>query len=54
MQTTRLVESFELLSGSVAFTGPYKFHCKAMCDPGGFALTAWINPDAKVLKIVLL
>ena len=49
VQTTRLAESFELLTGSVVLTGPEKFPHKAMCDPAVFAWTAWINPGSKVL-----
>ena len=36
VQTTRLAESFELLSGSVALTGSEKFLRKATCDPAVF------------------
>jgi len=37
VQTTKLAESFELLTRSVALTGPEKFSRKAMCDPAVFA-----------------
>jgi len=50
VQTTRLAESFELLTGLVAFTGPKKFPCKAKCDPAVFPRTTRINPGAKVWK----
>ena len=50
VQTTRLSESFELLTGSVALTKPEKFLRKATCDPAVFSRTAWINPGAKVLN----
>ena len=40
LQTTRLAESFELLTGSVALTGPEKLLCQATCDPADFARTA--------------
>jgi len=50
VQTTRLAESFELLTGSVVLTRPGKFHHKATCDPAVFARTAWINLGAKVLS----
>ena len=49
-QSTRLAESFELLTWSVALTALEKFPRKAMCNPAVFARTAWINPDVKVLK----
>jgi len=37
VQTTKLAKSFELLTGSVALTGPEKFLRKAMCDPAVFS-----------------
>ena len=49
MQSTRLAESFELLTGSVPLTRLEKFPCKATCDPAVFLQTAWIYPGAKVL-----
>jgi len=50
VQTTRLAESFEVLTGSVAPTGPEKFPRKTTCDPAVFLRIAWINLGAKVLK----
>jgi len=50
VQTTRLAESFELLTMSVALTGPEKYLRKATCNSAIFAWTTWINPGAKVLK----
>jgi len=40
MQTARLVESFELLTGSVTLTGLEKFSRKAVCDPVVLTRTA--------------
>jgi len=40
VQTTRLAKYFELLTLSVALTGPEKFPHKAMCDPAVFTQTA--------------
>jgi len=40
VQTTRLAKSFELLTVSVALTGPEKFLHKATCDPAVFYRTA--------------
>jgi len=40
VQATRLAESFQLLTGSVALTGPEKFQRKAMCNPAVFSRTA--------------
>jgi len=54
VQTTRMAESFELLTRSVAVTWPEKFLCKATCDPAVFSQTAWINPGAKVLTSIKL
>jgi len=51
VRTTRLAESFELLTRSVALTEPEKFPRKPTCDSAVFVRTAWINPGAKVLKI---
>jgi len=48
VQTTRLAESFELLTSSVALTGPEKFLRKATCDAAVLLRTASINLDAKV------
>jgi len=48
VQTKRLAESFELLTGSVALTRLEKFPCKATCDPAVFLWNAWINLGAKV------
>jgi len=50
LQTTRLAESFALLTRSVALSGPEKFPCKATCNPAVFTWTAWIDLGAKVLK----
>jgi len=50
VHTRRLATSFELFTGSVAFTQPEKFLHKATCNPAVFLRTAWINPGAKVLK----
>jgi len=36
VQTTRLADSFELLTGSVVLTRPEKFPRKATCDLAGF------------------
>jgi len=41
MQSTRLAESFELFTGSVALTGPEKFLPKATYDPAVFSQTTW-------------
>ena len=51
VQATRLAKSFEHLTGSVVLIGLEIFLRKATCDPAVFAWTAWINPDAKVLKL---
>jgi len=51
VQTTRLAESFELLTGSVPLTGPEKFPCKATYDPAVFVQRAWFKPAAKVLRL---
>jgi len=45
VQTTRLAESFELLTGSVALARPEIFPRKVMCDPAVFALK-----KVKILK----
>jgi len=51
VQTTRLAESFELLTWSVVLTGLEKFLSKATCDPAVFSQAAWINPGVKVLTL---
>jgi len=51
VQSTRLVESFELLTRSVALTGLEKFPRKATCDPAVFARTTWTNLAMKVLTV---
>ena len=51
VQTTRLAKFFELLTRSVALTGPEKFLHKATCNPAVFARTAWINLGVKVLML---
>ena len=54
VQATRLVAYFELLTGSVALTGPEKFPRKATFVSVFFFLkNPWFWPDAKVLKGVL-
>jgi len=53
VQTTRVAESFELLTRSAAFTGPEKFPHQATRDPAVFAQTTWISLDAKVLREML-
>jgi len=40
VQTTRLVKSFELVTGSVALTEMEKFTHKATCDPVVLVRTA--------------
>jgi len=50
VQTTRLAASFELLTGSVALTGPEKFPRKATCDPVFFCENPRNQPDAKMLR----
>jgi len=52
VQTRRLAESFELLTGSVVLTRPEKFLCKTTCDPAVFAWNAWINLGAKGLNVL--
>jgi len=51
VQTTRLAESFELVTGSVALTRPEKLPCKATCDPSVFVRTTLINPDVELLSL---
>jgi len=54
VQTTRLAQSFELLTRSVVLTGPEKFPRKATYDPAVFARTAWISLAANVLSFWLI
>jgi len=50
VQTTRFSVSFELLTGSVALTGPEKFPRKASCDQVFSSRNPQKRPDAKVLN----
>ena len=52
LQTTRLSKSFELLTRSVALTGPEKFPRKTTCDPVVLARTASFRLASKVLSAV--